>query len=250
MAGKPWAPLRLAGDRDGAGGRTAWPRQPLVLQSGRTTVGRCGGGVSPHRAGVQPVPSPAGNSEVAPSHPTPGARRPLGLLPGVERPPELPPGSAPWGGWGTSTDAMVRERCRGRLILPASAELQQGELVSSFLPFRSPSLSLSSALCENPALFLTGEDPGRHRTSAHAQGQRDACLRRGRAALQSTRRLCSTGTRCLLRPVEHLHCEQGSTGQVPREPPQPPSARTPPDPALPPVWGWGWLVTGAGFAQK
>lgn len=147
---------------------------------------------------------------------------------------------------GTSTRAMAWERRRGGLVLAANTELQQGELVSSFLPFCSPSLSLSSALCENPALFLTGEDPGRHCTSARTQGQKGAW---GEPLSGARGGFCSTGTWDLLGPVKHCCCEWGSTGQVP----QTPTAPVISDPfrlSLATCMGLGQLVTRAGFAPK
>lgn len=108
----------------------------LVLQSSRTCC-RQGLGSSP-----SPSPGELGGGVFPPS---PWSSASLGAAPRLR---------APAGAAAGLTCVAVRERCRGGPVPPASAELQQGELVSSFLPFRS------SAPSESPALFLTGEDPG------------------------------------------------------------------------------------------
>lgn len=152
----------------------------LVLQSSRTCC-RQGPGSSP-----SPSPGELGGGVFPPS---PWSSAPLGAAPRLW---------APAGAAAGLTCVAVRERCRGGPVPPASAELQQGELVPSFLPFRS------SAPSESPALFLTGEDPG---SAARPLVLKD---REARACAGGEPR--GAAQRRLLRPVGHG--DGWSPGQV------------------------------------
>lgn len=109
-------------------------------QVAKPAAGGCGD-VAPHWAGVQPVPIPVGDSEVAPSCPAPGARLPLGLHLAVGWPLAHPP----QGEQGTSRDVVVRERSRGGLVLLPELNCNKGNL--------SPTSSLS-ALPFSPSPLL------------------------------------------------------------------------------------------------
>lgn len=62
------------------------------------------------------------------------------------------------------------------LVLPANAESQKGELVSSFLPFRFLSFSLSSALCENSSpVSNQGKSWQAPNICSHSRTKRSVC---------------------------------------------------------------------------
>lgn len=200
--------------------------------------------MAPRQAGVQPVTVPAGNLEVTPSRSAPGAQLPSGLLPDCWAPAGAPSGLSAVRRMGARARVQWRGSSAGEgsSLLP-TLNCNKGNLSR---PSSLSGLSLSSALCENPALFLTGEDPGRHCTSARTQGQKGAW---GEPLSGARGGFCSTGTWDLLGPVKHCCCERGSTGQVPQTPTAP-VISDPFRPSLATCMGLGQLVTRAGFAPK
>lgn len=152
-----------------------------------------------------PAPLSAGSSKAAPPHPdpaglpgsavsTPGRLQPLPLVlprPWVCRTAGLRPGNE-----------LFSELRKKGLVLPANAESQKGELVSSFLPFRFLSFSLSSALCENSSpVSNQGKSWQAPNMCSHSRTKRSVCW-------------CVQGKSCSLQLAEVFPCCSDSRPSV------------------------------------